>query len=493
MFPSPRPLIYFVGRLTIVSGVACACALPLPAWGQEPAAAPEEAASPPPPAAAPAPATPAPALLERLDEVDQRARIVERKLELADEAAAARRKEAALFTADENGFGISSADKQYQIRLRGQLQFDGRRFFGDASLDDRDTFLLRRIRPTLSGTLLGLADFVFTPDFGGGTTVIVAAYIDIHPRPWLRLRAGKFKPPLGLERLQADQDLPLIERALDSNLTAQREVGLQLWGEIAGGIIRYDAGVYNGVPDGTLLDNDTDYAKTFAGRILLQPFAAEGLRALGRLGIGVAASSGNEKGSSALTAGAASNTWLPTFRSAGQNTIYAYLSSTTDTNATVFAQRRHARVNPQLYYYFGPLGLLAEWVHEYQALGKGNDTGAVNHSAGHVTVSFVLGGDESYEGARARRPLDLATGSLGALELAARYNWIDFDDVGFPALADPTKSVTSARGFAAGANWVISRNIKAMGDYEQTSFKGGVKGGDRKIEKVVIGRLQVAF
>jgi len=32
-----------------------------------------------------------------------------------------------------------------------------------------------------------------------------------------------------------------------------------------------------------------------------------------------------------------------------------------------------------------------------------------------------------------------------------------------------------------------------MGDYEQTSFKGGVKGGDRKIEKVVIGRLQVAF
>src|SRR5262249_36251842 len=122
-----------------------------------------------------------------------------------------------------------------------------------------------------------------------------------------------------------------------------------------------------------------------------------------------------------------------------------------------------------------------------------SDTAAVNHSGGHVTLSFVVGGDESYEGPKARKPVDLAAGTFGALEIVARYNWIDLDDISFPTLADAPKSGTAAKGFAGGLNWVISRNLKAMADYEQTSFTGGIKGGDRKAEKLGVARLQVAF
>ena len=46
--------------------------------------------------------------------------------------------------------------------------------------------------------------------------VVFDAYADIHPAPFVRLRAGKIKAPLGLERLQGDQDLALLERALTS-------------------------------------------------------------------------------------------------------------------------------------------------------------------------------------------------------------------------------------------------------------------------------------
>jgi phosphate-selective porin OprO/OprP len=462
-----------------------------------PAAAPDATPAPADAAAAAAPpAAPAPAAdwQSRLDEVDQRARVVDRKLELAAEAEAQRRKESPSFTADEGGFAAISADRRYQIKLKGLLQQDSRVFFGDTTIQNGDTFLLRRVRPILDGTLLGLVDFRFSPDFGNNTTVVIDAYLDVHPLAWLRLRAGKFKPPVGLERLQADQDVAFIERGLDSNFSAQREIGLQLYGDIAGGVVRYEAAITNGVPDGTVLDTDTDRGKTYYGRLLLQPFAAPGLRGLGRLAAGVAFSSGNEKGSGAL----GGNTWLGTVKSVGQSTIFSYVTSTTDATTIIYAQGRHSRVNPQLYYYNGPVGLLAEWIHENQALARGanNGTGVVNNSAGHVTLSYVLGGDVTYEGVKPRHALDLATGALGALEIAVRYHWLDMDDVAFnPAtIADPTKSVTSAKGAGLALNWQLSTNFKAGADYDQTSFKGGAaKSADRATEKVVITRLQVSF
>src|SRR5262249_43961695 len=157
------------------------------------------------------------------------------------------------------------------------------------------------------------------------------------------------------------------------------------------GIVRWEAAVYNGNPDGAQLDVDSNHAKTFGGRLFVQPFNGESLRWLGRLGLGVAFSSGNEKGS-------ATNPALGTFRSAGQLAILNYITSTTDANATVFALGRHTRVNPQLYYCDGPVGLLAEWIHETQDLGTGRGSGTVNNSAGHVTLSVAVGGDVTYEG-----------------------------------------------------------------------------------------------
>src|SRR5262249_6296880 len=150
-------------------------------------------------------------LLQRIDEIDQRSRIVDRKLELLEEAAATKKKEAPTFSADDKGFGLSSADKAYELKLRGLVQVDGRRHFdtpsGDPTLPDRATFLVRRLRPILDGTVFGLVDFRLMPDFGNNSVALLDGYLDAHPRPWLRLRAGKFKPPVGLERLQADQNV----------------------------------------------------------------------------------------------------------------------------------------------------------------------------------------------------------------------------------------------------------------------------------------------
>jgi phosphate-selective porin OprO/OprP len=439
-----------------------------------PAAPPQ----PPPPVAPTAVPVPAP-WQEQFAQIDQRTRALENE----------RIANGPIFQTDENGFAIISHDGRYQVRFKGLLQFDGRAFLGDSTLSPLDTFVVRKIRPILAGTVLGLTDFFFSPDFGNNATPFITdAYLDTHPRAWLRIRVGKFKQPYGLERLQADQDLTFIERGLDQNLTPQREVGLQIWGDIAGGILRYEGGIFNGLPDNAITpDIDSNEAKTFGGRLFVQPFNTPSLKFLGRLGVGIAGSTGKELGSP-------TNTWLPTFKSAGQNTIFTYLSSATVPAQTLFSSGRHSRVNPELYYYNGPFGLLAEWVYEHQEVARGTATGAFNNSAGHVTASVAIGGDVTYEGVKPYHDLDLSQGGWGALEIGARFNWLEIDSAVFPTAADPTKSVSKATGYGLALNWQLSRNLKASGNWEETFFTGGAsKGADRNTEKVLIGRFQVAF
>jgi len=462
---------------------------------QTPAPSPTDKAAPPPSTASTA------TLDGRIEVIDRQLQDTTHRLELAEKALAAQTpgpaKSPAVVTAEEAGFGIGSPDRQFQVRIHGQLQIDGRRFVGDDSLRDLDTFLVRRARPTVEVTLLGLADAVFTPDFAGSTLQLYDAYIDVHPRPWLRLRAGKFKPPVGLERLQSDNNLVFTERALDQDLSAQRDIGVQLWGDVVGGILRYEAAIFNGVPDSTLNDSDSSYSKSLAGRLFVQPFAAKSLSWLGRLGIGFAAETGSEKGSSAISNGAATGTWLGSFKSIGQNTIFSYLTSTTDAAQTVTALHRHTRLNPQLYYYYGPFGLESEYIRERQSVDKGGVGASVTNSAGHVTVAYVIGGERTFEGPRVHNPVNLAAGTLGALEIGARYNWLTIDSGAFPKLADPTKSIAKAKGFGLVASWYLTRSLRVAASYDQTRFDGGAKLGsataDRNTEKILIGRLQVGY
>ena len=487
----PRPSVYKIGRLTLVVIALALTSRSAMAQQAAPApAAPPVPATPAPAEAAPAVVVVAPpaadaALQGRVDALEQRAKLLETSLAAAQLAAASPRS-TTTFQTDEGGFAVTSADRLYQVRFKGLLQVDGRRAFDDPALaTTEDTFINRRVRPILAGTVLGLTDFYLSPDFGNNTIVLIDAFLDTHPFPWLRLRVGKFKGPVGLERLQADQDVTFVERALDQNLSAQREVGLEFWGDIAGGIVRYEAGYFNGNPDNGINDIDSNKSKTFEGRLLLQPFSAPSLKAFGRLAVGIAASTGLEQG-------LATNTWVGAFKSFGQNTIFSYLATTAPT--TVFASGRHTRVNPQLYYYFGPVGLMAEWLHEHQQLANSAGSGAVNNSAGHVTLAYVIGGDETYEGVKPHRSLDLATGGLGALEIGVRYNWLDVDHAAFPIAADPNKSVDRARAVGVALNWQLSRNLKLGTAFEETRFQGGgSKGTNRNTEKVGIARFQLAF
>jgi len=443
-----------------------------------------------------------PAQLSQIEQATQEARIASRKVEILEEQLAAKAKEPSAATADEKGFGLRSPDKAYALKFHTLLQADSRWFFRNDALSDKaDTFLIRRFRPTIDGTVLGIVNFKFTPDFAGGAVAVFDAYADVGPFPWLHLVVGKFKSPLGLERLQSDADLAFVERSLTQNLTPQRDVGAALWGEILGGFVVYHAGVYNGNADAANSDVDANHGKDFVGRLLVQPFKLEGLGAAGDLGLHFAASTGNRFG-------LPTSAQLPSYKSGGQNSIFAYNAPASDPTGinTPFAHLRQTRLNPGLFYYYGPLGVLGEFVWSKQGVQKGNTLASVKHQAAHATVSFVVGGRNGYNGATPNQNLDLKKGTWGALEIAARWNYLKLDSATFgnsadttqPVFSDPTKNVSKAQGFAGAVNFIASRAVRLALDFEQTRFTGGAVAADKTVadrttENVLIGRLQLNY
>ncbi len=426
------------------------------------------------------------ALEEKIDALDQNQKVLERKWELQQEKVEEKSKDSAIVTANKDGFSIRSADKAFQLKIRGYAQTDGRFFLGDTGDKLANQFVLRRVRPIIEGTLYKYFDFRVMPDFGEGKTVLQDAYADIHPFTWLRLRAGKFKEPVGLERLQSGSSLTFIERGLPTALVPNRDLGFQLHGEVADGIFQYAAGFFNGVLDGGSVDGDTSDGKDFAGRIFTQPFKKTTIAPLQGLGIGVGGSYGDQKGSATATN-------LPSYKSIGQNTVFSFRSDGTAPNTVIAAGERN-RLSPQGYYYWGPFGLLGEYVISSQRVNLAGNAQTLTHKAWQVAPSYVLTGEKaSYNGVVPKNPINPKKGHWGAVELAALYNELKLDPDTFPTFADPAKSVNQVRAWGAGVNWYLNKNLKLQVNYDESHFEGGKSSGNRNTERALFTRLQVAY
>jgi phosphate-selective porin OprO/OprP len=424
-------------------------------------------------------------LAERVDELDQQVRILQRLRELAADSAAAAAKDKVTATASaKDGFSLKSADGRYTLRFRGYFQGDGRMFPSTDVSAGVDNLLIRRARPILEATVGRYFDFRLMPDFGGASPTIFDAYWDGKFAPQFSVRAGKFKPPVGLERLQSATDIAFAERGLPTNLVPSRDIGLQVAGDISEGVLAYQAGVFNGVPDLANGGDDLSDAKDFAARIFVQPFRSGSLRGLG-LGIG---------GSTGIERGSVTSTGLPSYRTPGQQTFFRYNSSSTTPANTVFANGKRQRLSPQGYFYTGPLGLLSEYVITRNEVTRAGATAELEHTAWQATGSFFLTGEHAgFRSPTPKKPFDLREGGFGAVELVARYGELTLDEASFPTYATITASAQQAEAWGVGVNWHFSRAVKVAVNYEHTTFTGGSATGDREAENAVITRFQTSF
>jgi len=441
-----------------------------------------------------------------VDQLDQKVKILERNRELDAEAAEAKAKSSPKLTIGSDGFGFSSADDQFKLQIKGVLQVDSRTFFGDSGIQGNDGLLLRRARPILQGTLWGDFDFLFVPDFGGtGSPQIFDANVNYRYSPELQLQAGKFKSPIGLEQLMADVDILFNERALVTDLVPNRDLGIALHGDILGGAISYTAGIFNGVGDARNSSNfDFEDNKAFEGRLFFQPFIKTSDSPLRGFGFGVAGSYEDLQGTSATGLPSTTGGTLPGYTTDGQQQFFAYNPSS---NAVVVASGRHWRVSPQGYYYFGPFGLMGEYIisdqHVTRTVTAPFASADLDNRAWEITGSWILTGeDAAYKGGvNPRRPFKPTQGGWGAWQLVARYAQLDIDDSAFPLFSNPASSASAAASWSVGLNWYLNRNVVIRTSFSHTDFTGGGASGSssapaavtRTDENVLFTRVQLAF
>ena len=380
-------------------------------------------------------------------------------------------------TADTHGITVRSNDGDFMLNIGADLQVDNRSFLGAGSASLPDTIVLRRARPTISGTVYKYVDFFFRPDFGLGQTIIYDAYIQLNYLSWAKLRVGKYKPPVGLERLQSDDDTSFVERGLPTLLAPSRDLGYQLSGDLVGRRVNYSVGVFNGVPDNGLSDSAASNHRDYAARLFLTPFRPDAASPLRGIGFGVAGTAGGEDGIA-----------LPSYKTFGQNTFVGFASGVTPAG-------HRKRLAPQGTYYLGPFGLLAEYTLSEEGFRKGAASHEIAFRAWQVEASYILTGEKKrFTSPAPRHPFDPQTHAWGAFELAGRIGDFSADkglyNYGF---VDPLKGARRAHEWVGGVNWYLNRLLRISLDYGHTNFDGGAAAGNRPAEGVILLRFQISF
>ncbi|MFN3652281.1 MAG: OprO/OprP family phosphate-selective porin [Armatimonadota bacterium] len=378
-----------------------------------------------------------------------------------------------------DGFTVPGREDGTRLRLRGLLHTDARIFPSEGGRTGSESFLSRRIRTIFSGQVDRWAEFQIQPIFDENRLSVLDAYVDVRRTPELQLRAGLFKTPFSLERLQSASDLLFIERSIAQNLAPNRDTGFMVHGDTLKGRFSYAAAVLNGAPDGGNVYGDPGRDKDFAGRIFARPFLDQKGSFLEGLGVGLAATYGHRDEPFAVT-----------YRTDAREPFFVYQPGTTY-DGTV------RRLAPQFYHYYRQLGLMGEAYLNRETVGRNGVVRAFNNRGWFLQGSYVLTGENAgFRSVVPRRPFDPSRGQWGALEVALRYSDLRIDPDAFRlGFADPLTSARRATSWTFGLNWYLTTALKLQVNYERTHFNGPIlfRTGPHDREELILTRLQLSY
>ncbi|TMM46522.1 OprO/OprP family phosphate-selective porin [Colwellia ponticola] len=343
------------------------------------------------------------------------------------------------------------------------IQADAR-YFGDDGTGT-DTFLIRRARIDVRGKINDNFSFRVLPEFGDDKNgELLDAYVDWKTGDSASLRIGKFKSPLGLERVQSGSRLLFLERGLTDNLVPNRDAGIA-W-NYKNKVQQVTIGIANNAGDRIDSGVDNDDTKVAYARIYSQP------ESLGGLGIGIAGSVGRSELNSAL----------PTYKTSSRATVFRY-------NNDVLRDGTEARIAPHFTYYKGQFGAFGEYVSSSLTLTNSqNQQAVISNNAWQLVGSWMLSGEKNSWGTVTPKSKN------GAWEVVARLAELDIDEDVFIAHADSTHSISNINSVTLGLNWHVNNKVKVLVNYEISDFDdGNAVGQDRLDEKLLSARLQLNF
>lgn len=411
-------------------------------------------------------------LLQRVEELEQKVKIQDRKYEIDQEATAAKAKTAPVVTVGTKGFSLESPDGDFKLRMRSLVQADSRFYFDDGGVPANDGFLIRRARMEFIGSLYDKFEYRIMPEFAGTTPSLLDAWLSWKIDPAFIIQAGKVRLPIGLERFQSRESNLMTEFGYPTSLVPNRDIGANIQGAVLGGKLDYYLGAFNGTPDGGSIVTDADDDKTLAARVFAHPFLTSDIDGLRGLGIGLAGTYGNAEGTPAG------------YRTVGQQTFFSWRAGVVD-DGTVW------RLVPQLYYYNGPLGIQAEYAISSQQVKTAAAFDTLDNTAWQVTASYVLTGEDStFKGVKPKHNVGFGGDpGWGAWQVVARVSELDIDDNAFPLYANPLTAAAKVTSYGGGINWYLNPQVRISLDYNLSQFDGAGK----RDEHVLISRFQYRF
>lgn len=160
-----------------------------------------------------------------------------------------------------------------------------------------DSFSLHRVRLKFDGHVLPELRYCIEIDATDSWNILRDAYIEYTGHPFANIIVGQTYIPFSEEKLQPPTDLEFIDRSrVTSNLSYDRDIGVQVRGEVFHETLSYGAGVFNGAGRNTSDNNDS---KDIIARAVISPFKdmlLEGLSLGAAFQYGKQPRSGNAEG-----------------------------------------------------------------------------------------------------------------------------------------------------------------------------------------------------
>ncbi|HEY5656183.1 MAG TPA: porin [Myxococcota bacterium] len=375
------------------------------------------------------------------------------------------------------GFRVESEDGLFEFKFGGRIQLDAAFVEPENDLDDWAIANgvedlrgfgaeVRRARLFTQGNLYEHGIFASDLAFEGAKVSVKDMWVGLANLPLVgRVRAGHFKEAFGLEELTSSNFTTFMERAASTEaFTPKRNIGIGFDNSALNRRMTWAVGGFAEAPDQSGdrdLSNLSNYNIT--ARVTGAPLYADDGRELIHLGVAYSHKFMNGEidfGGREVHL-AEDFVFTPAIAADGADLLGLEFASV-----------------------WGPVSVQGEWMSTWVDQAAGPN---LNFMGGYGQVSwFVTGEHRPYQTCRCsfgrikpERRFAPRKGDWGALELAARYSYLD--------LTDENIRGGIQSGVTVGANWYLYSNLRFMLNWVH-SHRNGV--GD---QDAVQGRLGIDF
>jgi phosphate-selective porin OprO/OprP len=365
------------------------------------------------------------------------------------------------------GLRAETADGQFSFKIGGRLHAQAAGHRGRLASEATNGTELRRARFDLESTVYELWRWKAEVDFADNDVSVKDFLVGYTGFEWGNLFAGNQKQPYSLALEMSSNDLPFIERGIDTDLLVpfvDRAIGLRA--DSAGEHWQISGGIFGSSVNPEKTGNEGWGAAT---RLVYAPIRDD---------------------NRVLHLGARAAYRQPSNEETRIRAETAHLSNLFTVNTGTLQRIDNALLfGPELAFAWGPFSIGGEYNRAMLQRGGGDD---LTFNSWHVAATWSITGESrastykmgsgEFKRLQPAVPFSLNSGGRGAWELALRYASIDLDDEEING--------GEQQSMTMGLNWYLNANTRLMLDWSRILDTGSA---NRRAEDLDIFQTRVQF